>query len=203
MASFRPTELARDCFLDPDLQLPATLQEEWDSKIVTPLCDAINQSLPDADFTLECVMARSSKRGSSKPTVLLMCSEDRHKQQLKAILRNCRYISGHNFERKVIILGNEVCASGDDLSASDTLSGGKAVVETAASDAGARSVLFASPAKLYFENDAKSTAIATIGGVLSIAGVLYGLTTAHGIRTVGSRQQDSPELSGTMSHNSK
>ena len=104
----------------------------------------------------------------------------------------------------MILLDNEVCASGNELSGSDTLlSGEKAVVEIAASNAGARSVLFASLAKIYLEKDAESTVIATIGGVISIAGVLYGLTTAHGIRTVGSRQQDSPELLGTMRHNNK
>ena len=194
-------EFAHDCFLDSDLALPVTLQQEWESRIAASLCDAINQSLPDADFTLECVMARSSRKGSSKPTVLLMCSESRHRKPLKKILRDCRYISSKKFERKVILLDNEICASGNELSGSDTpLPGEDAVVEIAASNAGARSVLFASLAKIYFEKDAVSTVTATIGGVISIAGVLYGLTTAHGIRTVGSRQQDSPELAGTMRH---
>ena len=198
------SELAPDCFLDSDLPLPAALQQEWESKIAAALCDAICQYLPDAHFTLECVMARSSRRGSSKPTVLLMCSESRHRKRLKKILRDCRYISSQKFERKVILLGNEICASGNELSGLDTqFSGEGAVVEVAASNAGARSVLFASLAKIYFEKDAKSTSTATIGGVISIAGVLYGLTTAHGIRTVGSRQQDFPELSGTIRHNNK
>ena len=192
--------VASDCIVDFALSLPTALEHEWDLKLCGPVVDAIRRSHPDADFTVELVMARSSVFREAEPTILSMCSLSEHQgqiqRQIENILRRGDYV--HNSTRvKVVVLDIERCTPGS-LSAAlgAVLHDEEILVDIAISKAGENSVLFGTLAKLYREKDVDSTVFSTIGGVISIEGSLYGLTTAHGLRSIGTRQQEGPRASG-------
>lgn len=187
--------VANDCFVELALSLPIELEQEWDQRISSPLSDTIRRYV-DAEVTVECVMARSTSTGMVKPTILLMCSTPKHKRQIEKILRRCNYISAH-FRRKVAVLENQRCTSGNfSPEANTVLPGQKILVEMAVDEKGAKSVVFGSLAKFIRDNDADLTAFSTIGGAILIAGTLYGLTTAHGIHNVSNPRLKATRFSG-------
>ena len=103
-------KIADDCFAELNIPLPTELERKWDQKICNPLCDLICRSV-DAEVTVECVMARSTSNGRAMPTILLMCSMQKHKDQIEKILNWCNYIP-NSFSRKVVVLDNRRCTNG-------------------------------------------------------------------------------------------
>ena len=193
--------VAKNCFVELELPLPPDLEHEWDRKICNQLSDDICRAV-NAEVTVECVMARSTSSGEVKPTILLMCLKTKHKKQLKEILRGCNYIPKH-FRKKVALLANQRRTPGNISPKVNTLlQDQKIAVEIAIDGNRAKSVVFGSLARFQRINDAKFTAFSTIGGVILIEGVSYGLTTAHGIHTVSNPPPEATRFSGTSSHSS-
>ena len=182
------------------LSFPIKLEQDYDQRIFSPLSDTIrNQLGEDAEVTIECVMARSTSTGIAEPTILLMCSTLNDKRQIGRILKECDYISAH-FRQKVVVLENQICASGDfSPEAITVLPNQKFLVEIAADEKGAKAIVFGCLAKFIRDDDAGPPIFSTIGGVISIAGTLYGLTTAHGIHNVSNPHPKTTRFSGTNS----
>ena len=188
--------IAKDCFVELDLPLPTDMEREWDQKIYNQLSDVIFRSV-DGEVTIECVMARLTSNGAVKPTILLMCSMPKHRKQIEKILRGCNYIPKH-FRRKVALL--DIYTLGNFSPDSSTvLPDQKILVDMAVDKKRARRVIFGSLAKLHSDNDADFTVFSTIGGVILIAGTLYGLTTAHGIYKSSAPCPEVMRFSGTNS----
>lgn len=186
--------VANDCFVELALPLPTEIKHEWDNKISNPLTDAIYRSV-DAEVTVECVMARSTSSGKVRPTVLLMCSNPRHKHKIERILRSCNFFP-HQFRLKVAVLKNQRCTSEDLLLESHVAPDEKILVEMAVTEIGGKPAVFRSLAKFHRDSNAGLTAFSTIGGVIMVAGTLYGLTTGHGIYTLGTGRQGAQRSSG-------
>ncbi|KAL8793190.1 MAG: hypothetical protein Q9195_004220 [Heterodermia aff. obscurata] len=194
-ANSKLKEMARDLFVDFELSIPTALFHEWESRVRGPLLDALCRSLPDVDFALEFVMARSSIKGNAKPTILLACSTLEHQKRIQRVLRRCDFVPGL-VRWKVVVQELKPLTLGSSSDIMDAVpQHAKVLVDIAISKAGESPVLFGKLAKLYCEKDVESTSFSTIGGVVSVAGELYGLTTAHGIESIGTRRQEGPRAS--------
>ena len=203
--SFYLKTVAPDCIVDFTRRLPTALEREWNLKVEGPLLDAISRLLPGEYVTVELVMARSSENGEAKPTVLSMCSLLEHETQIRReihrILSTCDYVRSR-IRLKVAVLEISLCTPGSSSAGLDPVPQNETIiVEISTSEAGEDTVLFGKLAKLYREKDIDSTAFSTIGGVVSVGGILYGLTTAHGIRSLGTRPQEGPRASGMKYRN--
>ena len=193
IASMHIKPIANDCFVDLSCNLPADNAHQWHTMIEQRLYDIVYHSLPDVNFTIECVMAQRTVTSSAEPTVLLMCSESAHKKKLQKTLRKCKFISPQ-FRRKVAMLDINLCASGNSSDLTSIVHDEELSVETIIG----KPSLFASLVKIYSVKDANSTVFSTIGGVISINGAWYGLTTAHAFRRSDIAPQKMPEISGTI-----
>ena len=71
------------------------------------------------------------------------------------------------------------------------------LAKTAMNEMGSKSVIFGNLARFYSVKDTNYTVSSTIGGVIQISGIFYGLTTAHGIQTAGNWRLAS-EISSDM-----
>lgn len=173
--------VAENCLLEPELPLPGLLQREWKWRIECRLSNSIRNSIPDSDFTIDCVMAKSTTSAVAKPTILLTCSTSDDKRQIDRVLADCQYIP-YPFDRKVILHDINLCAAGDPSAALDLALQEGDLVEIKVSKAGENYSLFASLVKIYSANGIRSPTFSTIGGVITIDGIPYGLTTAHAMQ---------------------
>lgn len=198
MPSMHLTAVADDCFVDVECSLPSPLFHEWTTIIHQRLRDKVYHSLPDAEITIECVMAQQTKTSNAKPTIVLMYSDQRQKKQLERILRDCKFYS-RQFDRKAIMLDTTLCASGESSAQYLDLQNDELLVGTAISEASKQPTLFARLVKIYPSKGVESSVFSTMGGVISVDGTCYGLTTAHGLRTMGgTERQQITNTSGTV-----
>lgn len=195
-------KMAHDCYVDLAQPLPSELERAWETKIYQWLGTNLGHSMDDPnDMSVELVMAGVKDGGSMYPTILVMCRDLAQKESIDVVLKRCSLIP-KNVRRKILIFDIRKCTSGGSVAKPPTerFLGRQIAVDL--DDTSNATVLYAKAARIFTSADAELFIFCTIGGMLSINGKLYGLTTAHPFAAPGSEGRAMPlRTSGMLIRN--
>ena len=200
-------KMAHDCYVDLAQPLSPELERAWDNKIHPWLDTNLLHSMEDPNYiSAELVMAGIKHDGSIFPTILVMCRDLAQKESIEEMLKRCTFIP-KNVQRRILIFDILKCTSKAFIASpsSERLLGrmflrrlflGKQITIDAGYTHDAF-VLYANVARVYPATSERLFVLCTIGGVLSVNGKLFGLTTAHPFAASGDEGQTTPfETSG-------
>ena len=189
-------QLSEGWYVDLSLALPEDLLRMWSSKLHQRLRNILTHEMGESHFSLECHMLGSWQRLRPEPTILVMCMSSADKTKIEDILRR-RSCVPRNFRRQVLVLDVELCSFG-------ILHGSYFPRELIGSDVNAicsqreeRRIIFGNVSEICAQAQKNCvTSLFTIGGVITIEQVLYGLTVGHCVRIARRNERDSTNLSG-------
>ena len=195
-------KMAHDCYVDLAQPLSPELERAWDNKIHPWLDTNLLHSMEDPNcISAELVMAGIKHDGSIFPTILVMCRDLAQKESIEEMLKRCTFIP-KNVQRRILIFDILKCTSKAFIASpsSERHLGRMFLRRQITIDAGYAHdafVLYANVARVYPATSERLFVLCTIGGVLSVNGRHFGLTTAHPFAASGDEGQTTPfETSG-------
>ena len=194
----RVQKMADDCYVDTEQPLSPEIERAWETKILPWLDNNLVHSFDDFDgISRECVMAGTQDEGPMCPTILVMCRNVAQKEEIIHMLCKCTCIP-KNVPRKIIIQDILACTSKTPIADPliERILGRTIAIDF--DDANDANVLYANVARsapLASEGVSRSC---TIGGIISVAGRLYGLTTAHPFAALSPGGQATPIVTPGM-----
>lgn len=191
-------KMAHDCYVDLAQSLSSELERAWETKIYQWLGTNLGHSMDDPnDISVELVMAGIKDGGSMYPTILVMCRDLAQKESIDVVLKRCSLIR-KNVRRRIIIFDIRKCTSESSVAKPPTerFLGRQIAVDL--DDTSNATVLYAKAARIFTSADAELFIFCTIGGMLSVNGKLYGLTTAHPFAAPGSEGRAMPPRTSGM-----
>ena len=172
-------KMAHDCYVDLAQPLSPELERVWDNKIHPWLDTNLLHSMEDLNcISAELVMARSEHDGSISPTILVMCRDLAQKESIGEMLKRCTFIP-KNVQRRILIFDILKCTTKTLIPNTRTERNLGRQVVINVDDADGANVIYANVAGVLPVASNRLSVFCTIGGMLSVNGNLYGLTTAH------------------------
>ena len=191
-------KMAHDCYVDLAQPLSPELKRAWDTKIHPWLDTNLIHSMDDLNcISTELVMVGIKHDGSMSPTVLVRCRDLAQKESIEELLKRCSLIP-KNLQRKVLIFDIVKCTT-KTTSANPTtenLLGRQIAIKI--DDAHGANVLYANVAEVLPVASDRLSVFCTIGGMLLVNGIFYGLTTAHPLAASGDEGQATPIMTSGM-----
>ena len=191
-------KMADDCYVDLARSLSSDTQLAWDTKIHPWLETNLLHSLDDLNcISAECVMAGSRDGSPMDPTILFMCRDLAQKQSIGKLLDRCPFIPT-DVRRKIIVFDILKCTSGK-LGANrptERFLGREIAIHF--DDAHNAHILYANVARTIPATSDEPSVFCTIGGMLTVNGKFYGLTTAHPLAALGNKGQATPIVTPGM-----
>ncbi|KAI9672490.1 MAG: hypothetical protein M1817_003256 [Caeruleum heppii] len=177
-------ELSSDLHVAAGLKLPAECRKAWDDSYHYRVRNALKRHLSgDRLGSLECLMAGvTGTRAAMRPTILIMCLETSDKRLIEQALSNAGF-EASSFTVRVVTL--EVCKSSETAQSEDTPNNEVGRIVEARLLRGNPTLCGVQVRLLLDELTATQSPDFTIGGLLSVKGSLFGLTTAHAFTSLG------------------
>ena len=191
-------KVAHDCYVDLAQQLSPELERAWETKIYPWLDTILLHSMDDLNYiSAELVMAGVKDGGSMYPTILVMCRDLAQKESIEELVKRCSFIP-KNVQRRILIFDILQCTTRSLITNAFTgrFLGRRIGIDV--DDAHDANVLYANVAKILTIASDTPSVFCTIGGMLSINGKLYGLTTAHPFAALGDEGQVAPIATSGM-----
>ncbi len=191
-------KMAHDCYVDLAHPLPPESERAWDAKIHPWLESNLLHSMDNFNcVSMECVMSTIKDGGPLYPTILVMCRDLAQKESIDMLLKRCSLIP-KNIQCRTIVFEILQCTSRIFSSHPPTeiLSGGQVVIHLG--DVHTKNSLYANVARIVPSSSDGLSVFCTIGGILSVNGKCYGLTTAHQFAASGNENQETPTATPGM-----
>lgn len=191
-------KMTDDCYVDLAQPLSSDTQLAWDTKIHPWLETNLPHSLDDLNcISAECVMAGTTDGSPMDPTILFMCRDLAQKQSIGKLLDRCPSIP-RNVRRRIIVFDVLKCTSGKLGANRPTERFLGRGIEIHFDDAHNAHVLYANIARTIPAASDEPSVFCTIGGMLTVNGTFYGLTTAHPLAASGNESQATPTVTPGM-----
>ena len=191
-------KVADDCYVDLARSLSSDTQLAWETKIHPWLETNLLHSLDDLHcISAECVMAGIRDGGPMDPTILFMCRNLAQKQTIGRLLDRCPFIP-RKLQRRIIVIKIFKCTSAK-LGAyrpNGDFRGREMAIHF--DHAHSAHVLYANVARIIPIASYDPTVFCTIGGMLTVNGTFYGLTTAHPLADFDDRRRATPTVTPGM-----
>lgn len=185
-------KMAHDCYVDLAQPLAPEIERAWDNKIHSWLDINLLHLLDDSNgISTELVMAGIEDGGSMNPTVLIMCRDLSQKESIEILLKRCSIIP-ENVQSRIVLFDIRTCTPGTSVTDSPTQRFLGRQIAIDFDGAGNADILYAKVARIIPAGNDGLSVFCTIGGMLSVNGKLYGLTTAHPFAALGNEGRATP-----------
>ena len=191
-------KMAHDCYVDLAQPLSPELERAWDTKIYPWLDTNLLHSMDDLNYiSAEFVMAGPRFGDSMYPTVLIMCRDLAQKKSIEEMLKVCPFMP-KNVQRRIIIFDILKCSTKNSATNPPTEKFCGRQVAINVNSAHGTNILYANVAEILPVASDRLPVFCTIGGMLSVNGKIYGLTTAHPLAALGDEEQVTPIVTSGM-----
>lgn len=191
-------KMAHGCYVDVEQPLSPEIERAWESKILPWLDINLVHLFDDVDgISRECVMAGIKDEGSMYPTILVVCRDMAQEERINDMLKRCPFIP-IDVQCRIIIGDIVKCTSKTPIANPiiETIVGSLITIDfDHANDA---NVLYANVARIFPVASEDLSRSCTIGGMISVNGRLYGLTTAHQFAALSPERQATPIVTPGM-----
>ncbi len=190
-------KMADDCYVDLAHPLPPGLERTWDAKIRPWLECNLLHSMDDSNcVSIECVMSTTKDRGLLCPIILFMCRDLAQKKSIEELLKICTFIP-KDVQHRTIVFDILKCTSRiHSHPPTGIFSGMQVAIDFG--DVHTANVLYANVARIIPVSSNRLSVFCTIGGILSVNGKCYGLTTAHQFAASGNGSLETPTATPGM-----
>ena len=194
-------QLSIDCYVDLACHLPEEFQRTWDSHLHRRLRNILIHEMDESNFSLECHMVCPQRGLIPEPTVIVMVISPGSRSKIEDTFRR-RLCIPQGLRLKVLVLDVQLCSGKTSRSQQIERELARMMVTAMVCTSNQRPELidiFGNLSKIHNGNKQLcSTKISTIGGVISINDVYYGLTVGHAISIASRDEQNSRKTSGVQ-----
>ena len=190
-------KMAHDCYVDLSHPLPPESERAWDAKIHPWLESNLLHSMDNFNcVSIECVMSTIKDGGPMYPTILVMCRDLAQKESIEVLLKRCSLIP-KNIQCRTIVFEILKCTSRIiPHPPTGVISGMQVTIDIG--DVHTANVLYGKVARIIPFSSGRLSVFCTIGGILSVNGKFYGLTTAHQFAASGNESPETPTATPGM-----